>query len=76
MYLALIMVVLTVANMSKVEDRMVELCKPIDRQIMMCDNYNDGLMLACAMLQKVKTILDVHIGEAGRKQVISEANEK
>ena len=55
---------------------MVELCKPIDRQIMMCDNYNDGLMLACAMLQKVKTILDVHIGEAGRKQVISEANEK
>ena len=30
---------------------MAELCEPIDRQIMMCDNREDSLMLACAMLE-------------------------
>ena len=58
----------------KVITRMQQLCEPIDRQIMMCDDHKDTLMLACAMLEKVKTILDVHIGEKGRKQIIAEAN--
>jgi len=58
----------------KVITRMQQLCEPIDRQIMMCNDHKDGLMLACAMLEKVKTILDTHIGEKGRKQIISEAN--
>ena len=41
-----------------VKKRMEELCEPIDRQILMCDNKNDILMLGCAMLEKVKTILE------------------
>ena len=56
----------------KVITRMQQLCEPIDRQIMMCNDHKDGLMLACAMLEKVKTILDTHIGEKGRKQIISD----
>ena len=35
---------------------MAELCEPIDKQIMMCDNKNDILMLGCAMLEKVKNL--------------------
>jgi len=60
--------------MGKVQDRMVELCQPIDQQIMMCDNREDVLMMACAMLSKVKTILDTQIGVKGRKEIISDAN--
>jgi len=62
--------------MSDVTDRMQELMKPVDQQIMMCDSREDVLMLACAMLDKVKTILDSQIGEAGRKDIIESANKK
>jgi hypothetical protein len=55
---------------------MEELCEPIDRQILMCDNKNDILMLGCAMLEKVKTILDSQIGKEGRQIIIKEANER
>ena len=60
--------------MSKVQERMRELCLPIDQQIMMCDDREDVLMMACAMLEKVKTILDVNIGKDGRKEIINGAN--
>jgi|TARA_B110000908_G_C9934308_1_gene305350 hypothetical protein len=60
--------------MSKVQERMRELCLPIDQQIMMCDDREDALMMACAMLEKVKTILDVNIGKDGRKEIINGAN--
>lgn len=53
--------------MSNVEQRMRELMQPIDRQIMMCDNREDLLMLASAMLVTVKGIFDQEIGESGRK---------
>jgi len=59
-----------------VKKRMEELCEPIDRQILMCDNKNDILMLGCAMLEKVKTILDSQIGKEGRQIIIKEANER
>jgi len=62
--------------MSQITDRMQELMKPVDQQIMMCDSREDVLMLACAMLDKVKTILDSQIGEAGRKDIIESANKK
>ena len=61
--------------MSKITQRMKELCRPIDQQIMMCDNREDVLMMACAMLTKVKTILDAQIGVAGRKQIVGDAND-
>ena len=57
-----------------VQERMRELCKPIEQQILMCDSREDILMMACAMLQHVKTMMDTHLGVEGRKQIIKEAN--
>jgi hypothetical protein len=60
--------------MTEVQERMRELCQPIEQQIMMCDSKEDILMMACAMLQHVKTMMDAQIGVEGRKQIIEEAN--
>ena len=60
--------------MKDIKSRMKELCQPIEQQILMCDNKEDILMLACAMLQHVKTMMDSQIGVEGRKQIIKEAN--
>jgi len=57
-----------------VQERMRELCKPIEQQILMCDSREDILMMACAMLQHVKTMMDTQISVEGRKQIIKEAN--
>ena len=61
-------------TINEVKKRMEELCSPIDQQIMMCDNREDVLMMACVMLQKVKTIFDSQIGVKGRKQILGDAN--
>jgi|TARA_B110000967_G_C18684660_1_gene459909 hypothetical protein len=60
--------------MIDVQERMKELCKPVEQQIMMCDSREEILMMACAMLTHVKTMLDSQIGIDGRKQIIKEAN--
>ena len=60
--------------MTHVIERMKELCKPVEQQIMMCDSREEILMMACAMLTHVKTMLDSQIGIDGRKQIIKEAN--
>ena len=60
--------------MKNVKSRMKELCQPIEQQILMCDNKEDILMLACAMLQHVKTMMDAQIGVEGRKQILETAN--
>ena len=46
--------------------------QPIDQQIMMCDDRDDVLMLACAMLQRVREIFDNQIGIAGRKEMFKD----
>ena len=53
--------------MSQIEQSMKELMEQVDRQLMMCDNREDQLMMACAMMQRVKELFDLHIGERGRK---------
>ena len=60
--------------MIDVQERMKELCKPVEQQIMMCDSKEDILMMACVMLTHVKTMLDSQIGIKGRKTVIGDAN--
>ena len=60
--------------MSDVQDRMRELCKPVEQQILMCDSSEEILMMACAMLTHVKTMMDTQIGVEGRKQILEEAN--
>ena len=54
----------------KVKERMQEMFVPIDRQIMMCDNYNDLLMLASAMLTSAVRIYDSQLTEEGRKKLM------
>jgi hypothetical protein len=51
---------------------MAELMEPVHRQILMCDDRHDQLMLACAMLTTVKDLFDLHIGEDGRKKMFED----
>jgi hypothetical protein len=56
----------------KIAERMSELMAPIEQQILMCDDRNDLLMMASAMLITVKDIFDVEIGEDGRKKMFKD----
>jgi|TARA_R110000787_G_scaffold261845_1_gene367182 hypothetical protein len=58
--------------MNEVKKRMSELFKPIDQQIMMCDDGNETMMLACVMLQSAKDILDSQLGTEGRKKIFND----
>lgn len=53
--------------MSSTQKRLEELMRPIDQQILMCDNRDDVLLLACGMMTTVKAIFDNELGEEGRK---------
>ena len=55
--------------MSDLEKRMREMMMPIDQCIQLTDDRDDMLMLACAMLQRTREILDTELGEHGRKQM-------
>ena len=55
--------------MSHLEKRMREMMLPIDQCIQLTDDRDDMLMLACAMLQRTREILDAELGERGRKQM-------
>jgi len=57
--------------MSQVTERMKELMKPIDQQIMMCDDREDILMLACVMIETAKRMLDTQIGVDGRNAILN-----
>jgi hypothetical protein len=52
--------------------RMEEMMKPIDNAIQLTDDRNDMLMLACAMMQRVREIFDETIGEEGRKRMFED----
>ena len=58
--------------MSDVQKRMAELMAPVDQQIMMCDDGRDLLLMACAMLQRIRELFDQTLGEEGRKQMFKE----
>lgn len=58
----------------KIHARMLALCAPIEQQILMCDNREDILMMACVMLDRAKTMLDGQIGPEGRRDIINGAN--
>mgnify|MGYP000132541924 CR=1 FL=1 len=60
------------SEMSDVTNRMKELMRPIEQQIMMCDDDNEIMMLACAMLQSAKDILDSQLGTDGRKKMFND----
>jgi hypothetical protein len=55
-----------------VEKRMKEMMEPVDKCIQLTDSHEDMLMLACAMLQRVREIFDNQIGVAGRKEMFKD----
>jgi len=55
--------------LSNIKKRATELMKPIETQIMMCDSREETLLFACVMLEKVKSLLEAHLGKAGRRQI-------
>ena len=58
--------------MDAVSKRMNELAAPIERQILMCDNREELLMMACVMLQRTKEIFDQELSVEGRKRMFEE----
>jgi len=46
---------------------MEELMRSVDQQILMTDDREEVLMLACAMMQRIREIFDTQIGEEARK---------
>jgi len=54
-------------NDGTIAARMSELMRPVDQQIMMCNDREEVLMMACAMMQRVREIFDTQIGEEARK---------
>ena len=55
-----------------IEQRMETLMQIIDTAILSTNDYNDQLMLACAMMQRTREIFDATIGVEGRKQMFKE----
>jgi hypothetical protein len=60
----------------KTIQRMEELMRPIDRQIMMCDNVEDVLMLASNMLVTAKNIYVQNLGGAGAKELFQKLTDE
>ena len=55
-----------------IEARMGTMMQIIDTAILSTNDYNDQLMLACAMMQRTREIFDATIGVEGRKQMFKE----
>lgn len=49
--------------------RMEELMKPIDQQLMMCDDLKDQLMMASCMMVTARDLFELHLGEEGAKEM-------
>jgi len=55
----------------QIMERMAELMRPIDMQIMMCDTTDEVLMLASAMLTTAK---DIYVQQLGEKNAVDLIN--
>ena len=51
---------------------MQELMVLVDKSLMLTDNDNERLMLACAMMQRTNEIFEEILGEQGRKLMYKE----
>jgi|TARA_B110000503_G_C7083457_1_gene386177 hypothetical protein len=58
--------------MSAIEVRMLELIKPIDEALLMCDSREEVLMLASIMMVRLKTMFDSQLGVEGRKTMFKD----
>lgn len=55
-----------------VEKRMQEIMQLIDASIMLTDNKDEILMLACAMMQRTRELFDAQLGVEARKIMFKE----
>ena len=59
-----------IQSSNDIQLRMIELVKPIDQQIMMCDNREDLLMMASIMITTAMRIYDIQVGVENRKKIL------
>ena len=57
-------------NTKEIQDRMIELMEPIDRQILMCDTSEDVLMFASIMMSTAKQMMVSNLGEENTKELM------
>ena len=53
-------------------DEITRLMAPIDEQITLCESGSEQIMLACGMMQRVKEILNHHLGVEGAANILKE----
>ena len=58
--------------MNNTAKRMQELMVLVDKSLLLTDNDNERLMLACAMMQRTNKIFEEILGEQGRKSMYKE----
>ncbi len=58
--------------MNSTAKRMQELMVLVDKSLLLTDNDNERLMLACAMMQRTNEIFEEILGEQGRKSMYKE----
>jgi len=59
-------------KMNSTAKRMQELMVLVDKSLLLTDNDNERLMLACAMMQRTNEIFEEILGEQGRKSMYKE----
>lgn len=62
-------------EINPIEERMSTMMQVIDMAILSTKDYNDQLMLACAMLQRTREIFDATLGVEGRKEMFKGVSE-
>jgi len=58
--------------MNNISKRMQELMVLVDKSLLLTDNDNERLMLACAMMQRTNEIFEEILGTEGRKSMYKE----
>ena len=58
--------------MNTLAKRMQELMILVDKSLLLTDNDNERLMLACAMMQRTNEIFEEILGTEGRKSMYKE----
>ena len=58
--------------MNTLAKRMQELMVLVDKSLLLTDNDNERLMLACAMMQRTNEIFEEILGTEGRKSMYKE----
>ncbi len=53
-------------------DVISQLMIPVDEQITKCQTGNEQIMLACGMMQRVKEILEHHLGAGETQKILKE----